>query len=275
MCAVRGSFFVFFGGGGSLQTLVEQGLFGLYRGMAAPLATVAAFNALLFSVRGFMESTLAHPDGSPLTVGDQAIAGLGAGFAVSFLACPTELAKCRLQAQFGKKPASGGIQHMADGSILYRGPMDVLGHVVKAEGGPTAIFRGLWPTLLREVPGNAVMFGVYEYLKQKLAAAQGLKSTSELGRGSLMLAGGAAGTSFWLATYPLDVIKSGIQVDSYTNPKYRGTWDCTKKMYASEGIRGFWRGFGPCLVRSFPANAVCFMVYEQTKKVLDNLTGES
>eukprot|EP00884_Botryococcus_braunii_P022325 jgi/Botrbrau1/8777/Bobra.0330s0010.2 len=154
------------------KTLVEQGLFGLYRGMAAPLATVAAFNALLFSVRGFMESTLAHPDGSPLTVGDQAIAGLGAGFAVSFLACPTELAKCRLQAQFGKKPASGGIQHMADGSILYRGPMDVLGHVVKAEGGPTAIFRGLWPTLLREVPGNAVMFGVYEYLKQKLAAAQ-------------------------------------------------------------------------------------------------------
>jgi hypothetical protein len=47
------------------------------------------------------------------------------------------------------------------------------------------------------------------------------------------------------------------------------------QMYASEGIRGFWRGFGPCLVRSFPANAVCFMVYEQTKKVLDNLTGES
>ncbi len=60
------------------------------------------------------------------------------------------------------------------------------------------------------------------------------------------------------------------------------TWTLTKalvglivQMYASEGIRGFWRGFGPCLVRSFPANAVCFMVYEQTKKVLDNLTGES
>lgn len=45
-----------------------------------------------------------------------------------------------------------------------------------------------------------------------------------------MLAGGAAGTSFWLATYPIDVIKSGIQVDSHTNPMYRGTWDCTKKV---------------------------------------------
>lgn len=45
------------------QTLLQQGVFGLYRGMAAPLATVAAFNAALFSVRGAMESILAHPDG--------------------------------------------------------------------------------------------------------------------------------------------------------------------------------------------------------------------
>lgn len=47
-----------------------------------------------------------------MTVQDQVVAGLGAGVAVSFLACPTELAKCRLQVQFGKKPASGGIQFM-------------------------------------------------------------------------------------------------------------------------------------------------------------------
>jgi hypothetical protein len=50
--------------------------------------------------------------------------------------------------------------------------MDVLRHVVKAEGGVTAVFKGLWPTLIREVPGNAIMFGVYELLKQKLAAAK-------------------------------------------------------------------------------------------------------
>jgi Mitochondrial carrier protein len=70
--------------------------------------------------------------------------------------------------------AADGLIRMGtqDGSILYRGPMDVLRHVVKAEGGPPAIFKGLWPTLLREVPGNAVMFGVYEYLKQRLAAMQ-------------------------------------------------------------------------------------------------------
>ena len=36
--------------------------------------------------------------GSPLSVGDQFIAGLGAGAAGALIACPTELIKCRLQA---------------------------------------------------------------------------------------------------------------------------------------------------------------------------------
>lgn len=39
--------------------------------------------------------------GSPLSVADQAIAGLGAGTAGALIACPTELIKCRLQAQAG------------------------------------------------------------------------------------------------------------------------------------------------------------------------------
>jgi hypothetical protein len=35
----------------------------MYKGMAAPLATVALFNAVLFASRGQMEALLAHKDG--------------------------------------------------------------------------------------------------------------------------------------------------------------------------------------------------------------------
>lgn len=48
---------------------------------------------------GLSESSQECHAGSELTIADQAIAGLGAGVAVSCLACPTELMKCRLQAQ--------------------------------------------------------------------------------------------------------------------------------------------------------------------------------
>ena len=42
--------------------------------------------------------------GSPLSIGDQAIAGVGAGLAGAVIACPTELIKCRLQAQANTQP---------------------------------------------------------------------------------------------------------------------------------------------------------------------------
>lgn len=77
------------------QTITAEGPRGLYKGMGAPLATVAAFNAVLFTVRGQMEAFLRSAPGTPLTVGQQVVCGAGAGVAVSFLACPTELIKCR------------------------------------------------------------------------------------------------------------------------------------------------------------------------------------
>ena len=36
----------------------------LFRGMGAPFATVAVYNAVLFAARGQMESILAHADGA-------------------------------------------------------------------------------------------------------------------------------------------------------------------------------------------------------------------
>ena len=55
---------------------------------------------------GSSESSQGSHAGSELTIADQALAGVGAGVAVSFLACPTELMKCRLQAQASSETKS-------------------------------------------------------------------------------------------------------------------------------------------------------------------------
>lgn len=147
----------------------------------------------------------------------------------------------RLQAQSAL--ASSGTSSVA---VKYGGPVDVARHVLR-EAGITGLFKGLVPTLAREVPGNAAMFGVYEALKQKLA---GGSDTSGLGRGSLIVAGGLAGASFWMSVYPTDVVKSVIQVDDYKSPKYSGSADAFRKIVASEGIKGLYRGFGPAMACS-------------------------
>ncbi|KAK8325130.1 hypothetical protein V6Z12_A11G031400 [Gossypium hirsutum] len=242
------------------QTLAAEGPRGLYKGMGAPLATVAAFNAVLFTVRGQMEALLRSEPGATLTVGQQVICGAGAGVAVSFLACPTELIKCRLQAQSVLADSSS-----AGVLVKYGGPMDVARHVLKSEGGVRGLFKGMVPTLAREVPGNAVVFGVYEALKQYMA---GGPDTSKLGRGSFIVAGGLAGAAFWLTVYPTDVIKSVIQVDDYKNPKYTGSINAFRRIFASEGLKGLYKGFGPAMARSVPANAACFLAYEVTRSSL-------
>ncbi|GKU95747.1 hypothetical protein SLEP1_g9069 [Rubroshorea leprosula] len=242
------------------QTLAAEGPRGLYKGMGAPLATVAAFNALLFAVRGQMEALLRSQPGAPLTVNQQIICGAGAGVAVSFLACPTELIKCRLQAQSALLGSGTGAV-----AVMYGGPLDVAKHVLRSEGGSRGLFKGMVPTLAREVPGNAVMFGVYEAVKQFMAGGQ---DTSKLGRGSLIIAGGLAGASVWLSVYPTDIVKSVIQIDDYKNPKFSGSIDAFRKILASEGVKGLYKGFGPALARSIPANAACFLAYEMTRSSL-------
>ncbi len=69
--------------------------------------------------------------------------------------------------------------------------------------------------------------------------------------------GGLAGIAFWLPWYPIDVIKSTLQGDSYlkANRKHHGFFDAARQVYARGGVKAFYRGFLPCMLRSFPANA--------------------
>nr|XP_043629135.1 mitochondrial carnitine/acylcarnitine carrier-like protein [Erigeron canadensis]XP_043629136.1 mitochondrial carnitine/acylcarnitine carrier-like protein [Erigeron canadensis]XP_043629137.1 mitochondrial carnitine/acylcarnitine carrier-like protein [Erigeron canadensis] len=247
------------------QTLAAEGPRGLYKGMGAPLATVAALNAVLFTVRGQMEALLRSQPGVPLTVNQQVVAGAGAGVAVSILATPTELIKCRLQAQSAVVGAVAGPGGIVAAVAKYSGPMDVAKQVLRSEGGVRGLFKGLVPTMGREVPGNAAMFGVYEALKQYFA---GGTDTSGLGRGSMIISGGLAGAAFWISVYPTDVIKSAIQIDDYKNPKYSGSVDAFKKILKAEGVGGFYKGFGPAMGRSVPANAACFLAYEMVRSSL-------
>jgi len=292
--------------------------------MGAPLATVALFNAVLFSSRGAAERALAHADGSPLTLLDQAAAGAAAGVAVSFVASPTELIKCRLQSQLSvgqqaaqqSSAAASGSAGAGEGAARaaaarpwaaaaaaarpavpvpplqkaalhtsaaaaasttttttaaaaalphFRGPRDVMSHILKTDGA-WGLTRGLGLTLAREMPGNFVMLGTYAALKQRAAAAAGLASVDDLGPGALMMAGGAAGTAFWLAVFPADVLKSRWQVAAPGT--YSSLAACAAATVREGGVRGLYRGFGPCLARAFPANSVCFLAFEAATRAM-------
>ena len=74
--------------------------------------------------------------------------------------------------------------------------------------------------------------------------------------------------AYWVACYPLDIIKSALQTDSiYPEARrYRGGVLATgRQLWAEGGVKRFTAGLAPCLARSFPANAAGFAIYEATK----------
>lgn len=116
----------------------------------------------------------------------------------------------------------------------------------------------------------AAASGFYELFRDMMTKPGG--SVSDLSVWQIFGAGGAAGVLFWALTYPLDVIKSTVQSDDLdrTQRKYTGIVDCAKKMYQNEGgVRRFFRGFTPCLLRAVPANAAMLYTVEISRQFLE------
>ena len=67
--------------------------------------------------------------------------------------------------------------------------------------------------------------------------------------------------------FPFDSVKTHMQTgDERTKI---GFIQAAKAMYAQGGIRAFYRGYGVCILRAAPANAVTFMGYEWTMGILN------
>ncbi|XP_078371292.1 mitochondrial ornithine transporter 1-like [Oculina patagonica] len=189
-----------------VKTIKQEGFKGLYAGTIPSLAANIAENSILFLFYGqclsVVKKIVGKQDEKELSILNRAFAGSGAAVFSSFALCPTELVKCRLQAQHQ-------MNIMAGKTGIKSGVMQVTMQIIRQDGF-LGLFRGLTPTLVREVPGYFFFFGGYE-LSRYLLTPKG-KTVDEIGAVRLIFSGGMAGVSLWVAIFPADVIKSRIQV---------------------------------------------------------------
>jgi len=236
------------------RTVKEEGFMGLYKGVQSPLVGLAVMNSVMFLAYGQSKVLIQSDPNTPLTIPQYLMAGALTGAVISFVEGPIDLFKSQIQVQRA-------------GESKYTGVFDCARQIV-GRYGIRGMYQGLGPTFLRDIPSNATYFGFYE-LTRKLMVKPG-QNVTDLPAWKVMTAGGVGGFMYWALTYPTDVLKSTIQTDNIdrTQRKYHGIIDCAKKIYIAEGIKGFYKGVTPCLIRSVPANAACFVVYEQARKIL-------
>lgn len=72
------------------------------------------------------------------------------------------------------------------------------------------LYQGGWITMIRDAPSYGVYFWVYEGLKRILEVDSALGSSANAWK--LLFAGGMAGAVSWTVIYPIDVVKSRLQM---------------------------------------------------------------
>jgi solute carrier family 25 carnitine/acylcarnitine transporter 20/29 len=129
------------------------------------------------------------------------------------------------------------------------------------EGVLKGLYRGEAVTILREAQAYGIWFLTFEYLMNADARRNRVRR-EDISSFKVAAYGGLAGEALWLASYPFDVVKSKMQSDGFgAAMRYHGMRDCFLQTYRTEGLKGFWKGIGPTLLRAMPVSAGTFAVW--------------
>ena len=157
---------------------------------------------------------------------------------------PVERVKCVMQA-------------MPAGS--FPNPLACIAELIRRDGLYGLACRGLGATVLREIPACTFYFVTFDLTKAALLASGVLPRTP-----ALLLSGAFAGAMSWIPVYPVDVVKTQIQIElDAGGSEADGTFmSHTKRLWRAGGVGAFWDGLGPKLARAVVNHAVTFLVFD-------------
>lgn len=66
------------------------------------------------------------------------------------------------------------------------------------------------------------------------------------------------------------MVKQRIMTDRLDSQRKFFSWrDAARAVYRESGWKGYWRGFVPCFMRAFPANAMALVAFEGVMRTLN------
>ncbi|PVV00810.1 hypothetical protein BB560_004795 [Smittium megazygosporum] len=204
------------------------------------------------------------------------IVGHPFGWTVALVATPVELLKMRLQTQYNA--------YGSNESRVYSSAYDCAKKIVQANG-----IRGLWyglPATMIQRSFFFFLWGSYDIYSNWLRSFRVNNTFPYFHKASLdsnnnyiipenekiseklvsFIAGGWSATTFWTLVFPFDVVKNRYM--AYGAPKYPSIPKTISYIFKTEGIPGFFKGFVPSFIRSFPTNACAVFVWDTTMRLM-------
>ena len=222
----------------------QYGYGGLWRGTSATIARVGLGAGAYFSLLPTVLSKFPQQN----VLWDQFGAAAVTRAAVGTVLCPLTVIKTRMEWELKSKGHNG----------LY----NVAFRIWKQEG-VAGWTRGLGPTLLRDAPASGLYFMMYTQFKDILLKKEG-DTIATYSTSVNLVSGFLAGILTSIVTHPVDTLKTRMQLqpEGHTLEYRMSLWTATKRLYAEEGLCGFFRGLAPRLIRRAGTRACTWTLFE-------------
>uniref|UniRef100_A0A3Q1FGC7 Mitochondrial thiamine pyrophosphate carrier n=1 Tax=Acanthochromis polyacanthus TaxID=80966 RepID=A0A3Q1FGC7_9TELE len=150
---------------------------------------------------------------------------------------------------------------------VYRNLRHAVSTMWRSEGTLT-FYRGLSPMLVAVFPYAGLQFFFYNVFKKLLAPPP--KAGNSGGNLRSLICGSGAGMISKTLTYPFDLFKKRLQVGGFEAARahfgqvrsYSGLMDCMLQIAKEEGVRGFFKGLSPSLLKAALSTGFTFFWYE-------------
>lgn len=220
---------------------------GFYKGVSSPMFGAILENTVLFVTYGQTYKYLEKKETSLSELTKIIISGGVAGSFASFVLTPVELVKCKLQI--------ANLKAANNNQTVLRTISETL-----KQNGIQGLWKGQSSTFLRESIGGCVWFSSYELSKKELKS---LDRENRNRQWHSLLSGALAGIMFNVSIFPIDTVKSVVQIDHHVTVA-----QAVGSILARNGVPGFYRGLGITVLRAAPANAVIFYTYDMVSGFL-------
>ncbi|EPQ55284.1 mitochondrial carrier [Gloeophyllum trabeum ATCC 11539] len=236
----------------------------LYKGLGAVLGGIVPKMAVRFASFEAYKDWLSNKETGKASMGSVFLAGLGAGTTEAVLVVtPMEVVKIRLQAQY---------HSLADPMDVprYRNAAHAVYMILKEEG-VSALYRGVTLTAIRQATNQGANFTAYQQLKKFAHNKQ--PELTDLPSYQHMLIGLISGAMGPFSNAPIDTIKTRLQKSPATPgvSAAQRIMAIAQDMWKQEGVRSFYKGITPRVLRVAPGQAVVFAVYERVRRIIEDI----
>ena len=228
----------------------ESGVRGFFKGNGTNVLKIIPETSLKFMTYDKIKELICADIKAPTTV-ERLFSGAASGFLTQTMIYPLEITKTRLAL------ASDGI---------YNGIGDCLRKIARQEG-MSALYKGWSVSVMGIIPYAAIDLTIYNILRELYVEKIGREPSVY----ALLGCGATSSICGQLVSYPFALVRTRLQSQGLPGKPilYNGLLDCTMKTMKNEGFKGFYRGILPNFMKSVPAVAISYAVYEKMKKLLN------